>query len=162
YYLLAGHAPFLGPSSSPRSRQELEPKPLEIFRRDVPPAVSAVIRTLLAHRPEDRYQTPAEVVAALAPSELGKQLIVPPAPRPSKPAWLPSWLPAWIAFKPRLWLLGAGLAVILILALYLVALLLRSPASRSSENLSKPDGVATGGSRASVLAQYVKKPTREE
>ena len=39
---------------------------MEQLRPDVPPGVAAVVRKLMAKRPEDRYQTPAEAAAALA------------------------------------------------------------------------------------------------
>jgi serine/threonine-protein kinase len=68
YFLLAGRPPF--PYGSPTDKvikhAMLEPLPVEQLRPDVPPAVAAVLRKLLAKRPEERYQTPAEVVAALA------------------------------------------------------------------------------------------------
>src|SRR5439155_2895370 len=48
-----------------RHRYE-EPEPLEKVRPDVPPLVAALVRKLMAKRPEDRCQTPAEVAAALA------------------------------------------------------------------------------------------------
>jgi serine/threonine-protein kinase len=67
YYLLTGNVPF--PGGTPleklvRHRSD-EPTPVERLRPDVPADVAAVIRRLLAKRPEDRYQTPAELVAVL-------------------------------------------------------------------------------------------------
>src|SRR5262249_5255473 len=41
--------------------------PVERLRPEVPPAVAAVVRRLMAKRPEDRYPTPADLAAALAP-----------------------------------------------------------------------------------------------
>src|SRR5262249_33882972 len=46
--------------------QTAEPEPVEQLRPDVPPALAAIVRTLMAKQPEDRFQTPAEVAAALA------------------------------------------------------------------------------------------------
>ena len=43
-----------------------EPPPVEQLRPDVPPAVAAVVRKLMAKKPDDRYQTPAELAAVLA------------------------------------------------------------------------------------------------
>ena len=42
-----------------------EPAAIEQFRRDLPPALASVIRQMMAKRAEDRFQTPAEVTAAL-------------------------------------------------------------------------------------------------
>ncbi|HXG09120.1 MAG TPA: serine/threonine-protein kinase [Gemmataceae bacterium] len=69
YFLLTGSIPF--PGGTPMERllrhREQEPVPVERLRPDVPPAVGAILRKLMAKRPEDRYQTPAEVAAALVP-----------------------------------------------------------------------------------------------
>jgi serine/threonine-protein kinase len=69
YFLLTGQPPF--PEGSPihkvlRHLKE-EPAPLEAGRPGLPPGVATVVRTLMAKRPECRYQTPAEAAAALAP-----------------------------------------------------------------------------------------------
>jgi WD40 repeat protein len=69
YYLLAGRVPFPGGTVTEKMlRHNMdEPTPLEQLRPDVPPAVAAVVRLLMAKRREDRYQTPAELAEALAP-----------------------------------------------------------------------------------------------
>jgi tRNA A-37 threonylcarbamoyl transferase component Bud32 len=68
YFLLAGRPPF--PTGTPIQKltkhQVEEPAPLEQLRPDVPPGLAAVVRKALAKRPGDRYQTPAELAAALA------------------------------------------------------------------------------------------------
>lgn len=68
YQLLSGQAPFRGESFAEvvLAHQLLEPPPLDEVRPDVPPEVQAVLRKLMAKRPEDRYQTPADVAEALA------------------------------------------------------------------------------------------------
>lgn len=67
YYLLAGQAPFGGATAMEKLiKHQLEtPPPLPPSRRDVPEPVSAIITRLMAKRPEDRYQTPAELVRTL-------------------------------------------------------------------------------------------------
>lgn len=67
YYLLTGQVPFPGGTPGEKlSRHRLEkPLPLQGLRPDVPPSLAAVVYHLMAKRPEDRYQTPAELVAAL-------------------------------------------------------------------------------------------------
>lgn len=67
YYLLVGKAPFAGGTTTEKllKHQTERPKPIEEFRSDVPPAVTQVIYKLLAKKPEDRYQTPAELAERL-------------------------------------------------------------------------------------------------
>jgi WD40 repeat protein/serine/threonine protein kinase len=67
YFLLTGHVPFPGGSVETKLQRHLaeEPAPIEVVRPDTPPRVAAVVRKLMAKRPEDRFQAPAEVVAAL-------------------------------------------------------------------------------------------------
>src|SRR5207248_521419 len=48
-----------------RHRYE-QPTPLEQLRPETPPAVRAVVAKLMAKRPDERYQTPAALAAALA------------------------------------------------------------------------------------------------
>jgi serine/threonine protein kinase len=68
YFLLAGRAPWAGvPAHDKLQKQQTEdPAPVESLRPGVPPAVAATVRKLMAKRPEDRFQTPAEVARVLA------------------------------------------------------------------------------------------------
>jgi serine/threonine protein kinase len=68
YYLLTGRAPFPTGTLLQKlyNHQHSDPPAMMQSRPDVPPGVEAVVRKLMAKRPEDRYQSPAEVVAALA------------------------------------------------------------------------------------------------
>ncbi len=79
YFLLTGRAPFPGGSLTEKllKHQMDEPRPVEELRPETPPAVTAVVRKLMAKRPADRYQTPAEAAAALA------SVPVAPAPVPA-------------------------------------------------------------------------------
>jgi serine/threonine-protein kinase len=67
YFLLTGQVPFPGgsPLEKVRQHQREEPVPIELLCTDVAPEVSAIVSRLMAKRAEDRYQTPAEVAAAL-------------------------------------------------------------------------------------------------
>jgi serine/threonine-protein kinase len=67
YFLLTGRPPFPGGTlGSKLIRHQLdEPTPVEQLRPEVPPEVAGVVRKLMAKKPEDRYQTPAEVAEAL-------------------------------------------------------------------------------------------------
>lgn len=69
YYLLTGTVPF--PNGTPveklvRHTME-EPTPVGELSPAVPPEVAGIVRKLMAKKAEDRYQTPAEAVAALEP-----------------------------------------------------------------------------------------------
>jgi serine/threonine protein kinase len=69
YFLLTGQAPFAGGTMAQKliKHQQADPPPLEHFRPDVPRKVAAALRKMLTKSPERRYQTPAEVAAALEP-----------------------------------------------------------------------------------------------
>jgi len=69
YFLLTGQPPFAGGTLAQKllRHQMKEPPPIEEQRGDLPPGLQDVIRKMMAKQPEDRYQTPAEVAAALAP-----------------------------------------------------------------------------------------------
>jgi serine/threonine-protein kinase len=68
YFLLTGRAPF--PEGSVLDKvlrhQVEKPVPIEKLRPDVPAEVVAIIDRLMAKKPADRFQTPAEVSAVLA------------------------------------------------------------------------------------------------
>jgi serine/threonine-protein kinase len=68
YYILLGWPPFPGGTSIEKlvRHQTETPKPVEQIRPEVPPAVGGVIRKLLAKRPQERFQSPGELAAALA------------------------------------------------------------------------------------------------
>jgi serine/threonine protein kinase len=68
YFMLTGQTPF--PEGTIASKlvahQTREPKPVDQFRKDVPPGILEVLRKMMAKDPDDRYQTPIEVADALA------------------------------------------------------------------------------------------------
>jgi serine/threonine-protein kinase len=68
YYLLAGKVPF--PDTAPMEKLLKhwleEPRRIEEMRPEVPPEIANIVRKLMAKKPEDRYQTPIELIAALA------------------------------------------------------------------------------------------------
>jgi len=69
YFLLTGRTPF-GEGSVPQKlmwHRTRQPKPVGSFRGDVPMAVQEVIDKMMAKEPGQRYQSPNEIVAALAP-----------------------------------------------------------------------------------------------
>jgi serine/threonine protein kinase len=68
YFALTGQVPFPGGTATEKLLKHRleEPKPIEQIRGDVPAKVTAVVRKLMAKKPEDRYQSGAELAAALA------------------------------------------------------------------------------------------------
>jgi serine/threonine protein kinase len=69
YYLLSGHPPFHAGSLGAilLAHQSQEARPLNLLRPEVPEELAAVVRKMMAKSPAKRYQTPLEVVQALAP-----------------------------------------------------------------------------------------------
>jgi WD40 repeat protein len=67
YCLLAGRAPFHEGTvfDKIRAHSEQEATPLAAIRNDVPAEVESIVRKMMAKDPNDRYQTPQEVVDAL-------------------------------------------------------------------------------------------------
>lgn len=69
YFLLAGHPPFPD-ADLPRKlhlKQTTDPSWIAAHRPDIPAGLAAVVHRLLARRPADRFPTPGEAAAALAP-----------------------------------------------------------------------------------------------
>jgi serine/threonine protein kinase/formylglycine-generating enzyme required for sulfatase activity len=69
YFLLCGSPPFRANSLGAilLAHQMQEAKPLNLVRPEVPEELAAVVRKMMAKSPTQRYQTPREVVQALAP-----------------------------------------------------------------------------------------------
>jgi serine/threonine protein kinase len=87
YYLLTERVPFPGGSLGAKliRHQMDEPTPVEQLRPEVPPVVAAVVRKLMAKDPKARYQTPAEVAAALASLSIPGGRPLPITSRPERP-----------------------------------------------------------------------------
>jgi serine/threonine protein kinase len=68
YLLLTAKPPFPGRSLAQKlmAHQKGQAVPIEQARTDVPQRLPAVIRKMMAKKPEDRFRTPASVAAALA------------------------------------------------------------------------------------------------
>ena len=67
YYLLTGQAPFPDGTLMQKilAHQRAEPQPIEEFRSDVPTGVIAIVKRMMAKKPENRFQTPASVAISL-------------------------------------------------------------------------------------------------
>jgi hypothetical protein len=113
FFLLTGQPPFPGGSVARKllRHHQAEPPGVEEFRTDVPAAIGAVIRRMLAKEPDERFSSVVEVVdaletalpGALAPRAVRQPAIAEaaapwPSPLlgPSGQAWLDStpWEPA--------------------------------------------------------------------
>jgi len=131
FYLLTGKPPFVGNSLAEKlmKHQQAEPPALEKACPEVPIAIAAAARRMLAKEPAERLQTAAEVAAALGTSTPMKQRT---AIRGTLPSSAPAaaslaagdrtlarqprrGLPKWVMIAAACLLLGAGLAALLLL-----------------------------------------------
>jgi formylglycine-generating enzyme required for sulfatase activity/tRNA A-37 threonylcarbamoyl transferase component Bud32 len=82
YYLLTGRVPFDGPTPADKLVQHVTyPTPSAAVQRpDVPSQLDAVVRWMMAKRPEDRPQAPAQAALALAPFCVSQGYQVPEQP----------------------------------------------------------------------------------
>jgi tRNA A-37 threonylcarbamoyl transferase component Bud32 len=68
FALIIGKPPFEGNTTQKLLQHQLRSAPrLESLDATLPKGLSAVVAKMLAKKPDDRYQSPAEVIAALAP-----------------------------------------------------------------------------------------------
>ena len=69
YFLLTGSTPFSDGTTAMKLiwHQTRVPKPVRSLRPDVPDELALVVQKMMAKEEQDRYQTPIEVVDALAP-----------------------------------------------------------------------------------------------
>lgn len=67
YYLVTGQAPYKGENVLDvlLAHQLDEAKPVEQLRPEVTPQLAGITRKLMAKKPEERYQTPADLLTAL-------------------------------------------------------------------------------------------------
>jgi WD40 repeat protein len=84
YHLLAGQVPF--PAGTPiqkvMAHVEKTAQPLTELRHDLPGELMAVVGRMLAKKPDNRYQTPAEVALALEPFTLATDSAARPGLQP--------------------------------------------------------------------------------
>ena len=69
YFLLTGEVPFPGGNTVDKliRHHSEQPRLIEELRPDVPRTIANIVRKLMAKKPADRYQTPDELMDALAP-----------------------------------------------------------------------------------------------
>lgn len=68
-YLLTGEAPFTADAivDTLKAHQQHEPPALQGLRDDVPAELADIVTRMMAKKPDDRFQTPADVATALKP-----------------------------------------------------------------------------------------------
>ncbi|HXG10002.1 MAG TPA: protein kinase [Gemmataceae bacterium] len=84
YFLLTGRTPFTEGTVAQKLiwHQTRQPKPIRSIRPEVPEGVVAIVEKMMAKDPNQRYQTPLEVVEALTP---WTQTPIPPPPESEMP-----------------------------------------------------------------------------
>jgi serine/threonine-protein kinase len=84
YFLLTGRPPFAGGSALDKVLRHNSDDPISVrqFRPEIPVDVWNIIQRLMAKKPANRYQTPAELIAALSPFALhaSNSWVVPAGP----------------------------------------------------------------------------------
>ncbi len=108
YCMLAGRLPFPGgtPMEKLLKHRVDQATPIEQLRPEVPPGVAGILRKLMAKNPDERFQTPSELVQALDAVIAGGFS----SPTLADPSW--QGLPQAIPMRPtsaRRWWLLAGL-----------------------------------------------------
>jgi hypothetical protein len=109
YELLTGKVPFkeASPQQTMAAQLTRDPEPVERVRADVPPALAALIRQLLAKAPDDRPASASEVVAALDALPLASGESAPIRPlRPASQARVAGVLLAGLAVVFAAWVMG--------------------------------------------------------
>lgn len=73
YQMLTARVPFPQPSLPEKlyAHQMLDPEPIASLVNGVPEGLQAILGRMMAKRPEDRYDTPADVARALEPYQCG-------------------------------------------------------------------------------------------
>jgi WD40 repeat protein/tRNA A-37 threonylcarbamoyl transferase component Bud32 len=86
YFLLTGQPPFPGTTLAQKllAHDQAAPRPVAAFRSDLPFGLERVIDRMMAKDPAQRYQSPAEVVLALAP--FARPAAIGKASQPTEPA----------------------------------------------------------------------------
>jgi eukaryotic-like serine/threonine-protein kinase len=87
YYLLTGQVLFPGGNAMDKLIRHSTEKPLLVtdLRPEVPKEITTIVMKLLEKRPEDRYQTPVELAAALEPYAVSGTIPWAPLSSPSIP-----------------------------------------------------------------------------
>jgi serine/threonine protein kinase len=120
FFLLAGKPPFADGTALQKllQHQGEAPPNLQQLRPDVPESVVEVVDTMLAKRPEDRFQNPAELLAALIAVTEQLGMAFPQISLPQGWSAERAQPSAWRRHVP--WLVPAAMVLLAVLALELV------------------------------------------
>jgi hypothetical protein len=87
FTLITGRPPFQGNTTQKLAQHQMKPAPnLSDLDPTLPPGLSAVVAKMLEKKPYDRYQTPAQVIAALGPWLGNSRTNIPGGAAPGLPA----------------------------------------------------------------------------
>ncbi len=132
FSLVTGRPPFDGPTASKLIQHQMKAAPsLTSLDKTFPPKLAAVVARMMAKKPGDRYQTPADVIVALQPwlhdgaalmaglsqkreassGKLSSKHLTLGAMRRAAPRKKPTWIRAVAGGSAALVLLGIGLGV---------------------------------------------------
>jgi serine/threonine protein kinase len=160
YYLIAGELPFAHNSDVQLllAHQHETPRPLCEVRPDTPKELSDLVGRMLAKKPADRPQTPAEVAKALLPFAKGATTLPigqvsnlsKTSPRRLAGAWpgakaqlLQLWQRCQSAMPPRFrtrgWLIAAAAAALAGIVLFGVSIMLHTPDGTLVVEVSDPE-----------------------
>ncbi len=106
YFLLSGRPPFEGATMDVlKAHRSTEAQPLNLVRSEVPAELADVVAKMMAKKPAQRFQEPAEVAKALSPFFKTKNIAVKGADPSASPGGQPEVKPE-ITVSDSSWLAG--------------------------------------------------------
>jgi serine/threonine-protein kinase len=144
FFLLVGKPPFPDGSALQKllQHQSGDPPDLAQFRSDVPESVAELVDTMLAKRPEDRFQNPAELLSALIAVTEQLGVVYPQISLPvdwSARGVKSSWFRRHVA-----WLVPATLLLLSVLTLGIVWHRQQQPPAFGELRIERTDVKSTG------------------
>jgi serine/threonine-protein kinase len=148
FFLLVGKPPFPDGSALQKllQHQSGDPPDLAQFRSDVPESVAELVDTMLAKRPEDRFQNPAELLSALIAVTEQLGVVYPQISLPvdwSARGVKTTWLQRHVA-----WLIPATLLLLSVLTLGIVWHRQQPPPAFGELRIERADAKSTGDTPA--------------
>jgi serine/threonine-protein kinase len=141
FFMLTGRPPFPEGTVLQKllAHQSEAPPDVRELRSDVPDMLANVISTMLAKQPDQRFQTPIDLSAAL--TNCVEQLGLSP-PAAALPSYMGTWSPptsAWRLHAP--WLIPAALLLVIVCVLGMVWHGATSPPAFQEQELSIPESL---------------------